>query len=151
DNPAGLQATAKRTGVRSLYTDYREMLAKEKPDLVSIGPRWLDQRVAMVCAAAAAGCHIYCEKPLAANLADADAMVTTCAKAGVKLAVAHQFRAMPPVRRALRELQAGKFGSLVRLRARPKDDQRGGGEELMVHGTHLLDLMVLFAGAPRWV
>src|SRR4051812_37363387 len=61
DNPAGLWAVAKKTGVRNRYTDYREMLAKEKPDLVSIGPRWLDQRVAMVRAAAAAGCHIYCE------------------------------------------------------------------------------------------
>jgi predicted dehydrogenase len=58
---------------------------------------------------------------------------------------------MPPVRRALEQLRAGKYGRLVRLRARPKDDRRGGGEELIVHGTHLMDLLVLFGGAPRWV
>jgi predicted dehydrogenase len=151
DNPEGLQAVARKTGVRNLYRDYRELLAREKPDVVSIGPRWVDQRVAMVTAAAAAGCHVYCEKPLAGDLADADALLDACAKAGVKLAVAHQFRAMPPVRQAQRDLRAGRFGKLLRLHARPKDDHRGGGEELIVHGTHLMDLMVFFAGPPRWV
>lgn len=151
DDPKGLEAAGKRTGARALYRDYSEMLAKEKPDVVSVGPRWVDQRVAMVTAAAQAGCHIYCEKPLAADLADADAMLAACAKAGVKMAVAHQFRAMPPVRQALADVRAGKYGPLLRLRARPKDDHRGGGEELIVHGTHLMDLMIAFAGPPRWV
>ena len=151
DDPKGLEAAGKRTGAARLYRDYREMLAKEKPDVVSVGPRWVDQRVAMVTAAAQAGCHVYCEKPLAADLADADQMLAACAKAGVRLAVAHQFRAMPPVRQALADVRAGKYGPLLRLRARPKDDHRGGGEELIVHGTHLMDLMVAFAGPPRWV
>ena len=47
----------------------------EKPDLVGIGPRWLDQRVAMVTAAAEAGAHIYTEKPFAKTPAEADRMV----------------------------------------------------------------------------
>ena len=37
------------------------------------------------------------------------------------------------------------------MRARSKDDRRGGGEELIVLGTHLFDLMIAFAGPPRWV
>ncbi len=147
----GLKAAGKRLGVNRLYGDYREMLAREKPDIVSIGPRWLTDRLAMVEAAARAGCHIYCEKPFAATLADAHAMAEACRRAGVKLAMAHQFRAMPPVQKTLADLRAGKFGKLVRLTARPKDDQRGGGEELIVHGTHLFDLMIAFAGPPRWV
>lgn len=151
DDPAGLQAAGKKFGIERLYADYREMLDREKPDVVSIGPRWVDQRVEMTRAAAAAGCHIYCEKPLAGNLADADAMLDACASAGVRMAVAHQFRAMPPLRQALADVRAGKHGRLVRMWARPKDDHRGGGEELIVHGTHLLDIMLQFAGQPRWV
>jgi predicted dehydrogenase len=151
DNAQGLEATAKRTNAPRTYRDYREMLSKEKPFVVAIGPRWVDQRVAMIEAAVAAGCHIYCEKPLAGNLADADRIIRACERANVKLAVAHQTRAVPPVRLALAHLQQGKFGKLVRLRARGKEDIRGGGEDLIVLGTHMLDLMTLFAGTPRWV
>lgn len=150
DDPQGLAEAVKRLGAKQGYADYRQMLAREKPDVVAVGPRWVDQRVAMVTAAADAGCHIFCEKPLAGDLADADAMLAACAQAGVKIAVAHQFRAMPPLRRVLAELSQGKYGKLVRMRARPKDDQRGGGEELIVHGTHLMDLLVAFGGPPRW-
>ncbi len=150
DNLQGLQRAGQRLKVRRLYRDYRDMLAKEKLDIVSIGPRWLTERVAMVEAAARAGCHIYCEKPLCGDLTAADALLGACRKAGVKIAVAHQWRAMPPVRRALEHLAAGKYGQVLRMRARAKDDRRGGGEELIVHGTHWFDLMMAFAGRPRW-
>lgn len=147
----GRKAAGKRLGVTQLYDDPKEMLAREKLDIVSIGPRWLTDRVAHVQLAAKAGCHIYCEKPFAATISDVEAMVEACRKARVKLAMAHQFRAMPTVRKVLADLRAGKFGKLVRVTAHPKDDARGGGEELIVHGTHLFDLMLAFAGAPRWV
>ena len=90
-NAEGLKAAGTRLKVARLYADYRELLTREKPDLV-IGPAWITDRVRMVQAAAQAGCHIYCEKPFAATLADADAMAYVCRKAGVKLAMAHQFR-----------------------------------------------------------
>ena len=47
-------------------------------------------------------------------------------------------------------MKASKFGKLLRVRTRPKDDSRGGGEELLLHGTHLFDLMMAFTGEPRW-
>ncbi|MBI2192690.1 MAG: Gfo/Idh/MocA family oxidoreductase [Planctomycetes bacterium] len=147
----GLARTAARLGVSRTYTDYREMLAREKLDVVSIGPRWVTDRVAMVRAAAGAGCHIFCEKPLAGTLEEADEMVEACRSARVKMSLAHQFRGLPPVRLAIQEVQSGRYGKLLRMRARPKDDHRGGGEELVVHGTHLFDLMIAFAGPPRWV
>jgi predicted dehydrogenase len=105
----------------------------------------------MVEAAAAAGCHIYCEKPFAGDLAAADRMTSVCKAAGVKLAIAHQWRAMPPIRKAIRDVRAGKYGRLLRMSARPKDDSRGGGEELIVHGTHWFDLMIALADKPQWV
>lgn len=151
DDPQGLQAASKRLDVRQLYADYREMLRTEKPDLVSIGPRWVSDRVEMVAAAAECGCHIYCEKPLAGDLTSVDAIAKSCRQAGVQLAMAHQFRAAAPVRQALLALKSGKHGRLLRIRARPKDDRRGGGEELIVHGTHLFDLMFAVAGKPDWV
>ncbi|MBI3881628.1 MAG: Gfo/Idh/MocA family oxidoreductase [Verrucomicrobia bacterium] len=147
----GRAAAGKRSGAKQLYADYREMLTKEKPDLVGIGPRWLTERVAMVTAAADAGCHIFLEKPFAATLRDADAMLAACQRAKVKCALAHQLRALPPWRRALADLRAGKFGKVLRLFGRPTDDARGGGEELIVHGTHFFDLMIAIAGPPRWV
>lgn len=151
DDPDGLAATGKRLGITRLYADFREMLAKEKPDIAGIGPRWVSDRVAMVSAAAAAGCHIFLEKPLAATLRDADAMLAACERAKVKCALAHQLRAMPPLRQAFADIRAGKFGKVLRLYGQPTDDARGGGEELIVHGTHFFDLMISLAGPPRWV
>lgn len=151
DHPKGLAAAGQRTGVTNLYADYRKMLEEVKPDLVSIGPRWTDQRVEMVEAAAAVGAHIFIEKPLASSLADADRLLESCKRAGVRMAVAHQIRALPPVRKVKANLDAGKYGRLLRMRARGKEDARGGGEDLLVLGTHLLDLMTLFAGRPEWV
>jgi predicted dehydrogenase len=64
-----------RTGAARSYADYHEMLAREQPDLVAVAPRWLGERVAMVTAMAAAGAHLFVEKPLAATLAEADTML----------------------------------------------------------------------------
>lgn len=58
---------------------------------------------------------------------------------------------MPPVRRAFGDIRAGKYGRLLSIHAAPTDDARGGGEELIVHGSHFFDLMVALAGPPRWV
>ena len=61
------------------------------------------------------------------------AIISACESAGVKIAVAHQIRSMPPVRLILALLKTGKAqklpnpGKLLRLRARGKEDRRGGG------------------------
>ena len=149
-DPEGLAEAGERLGVSRLYPDYRQMLEIEKPDFVSIAPSWVTDRVPMIEAAAAAGCHIYCEKPVAGSLAEVDAIVAACQNAKIKMAVAHQWRAMLPVQKIIKDVKAGKFGKLLRVRTRPKDDSRGGGEELLLHGTHLFDLMMAFAGEPRW-
>ena len=149
-DPEGLADAGERLGVSQLYRDYRQMLETEKPDFVSIAPSWVTERVPMIEAAAAAGCHIYCEKPVAGSLAEVDTIVAACQSAKVKMAVAHQWRAMLPVQKIIKDVKVGKFGKLLRVRTRPKDDSRGGGEELLLHGTHLFDLMMAFAGEPRW-
>ena len=65
--------------------------------------------------------------------------------------MAHQWAAAPPVQKIIREIRAGKYGKLLRAYIRPKDDARGGGHELILHGTHHFTLLFTLAGWPRWV
>ncbi|MEZ5365811.1 MAG: Gfo/Idh/MocA family oxidoreductase [Bryobacterales bacterium] len=148
---SALAAAKERTGAQRTYSDYREMLAKEKPDIVSIGPRHMDQRVAMVSAAAQAGAHIYCEKAFAENLEDADRMVEAVQKAGVKFQLAHQMRMSPFVREVARLVRDGQIGVIQEVRGRGKEDSRAGGEDMMVLGSHILDDFRIFLGDPQWV
>ena len=150
-DPVGLRHAGERLGVSNLYDDYNEMLEREKPDLVSIAPSWISERVPMIEAAVAAGSHIYCEKPVAGCLDEIDTIVNACNRGNIKMAIAHQWRAMPAIQQAITDVKSGKFGKLLRIWARPKDDSRGGGEELLLHGTHLFDLMMAFGNIPRWV
>ena len=90
DQAGGAEA-ASRFGTDNHYLDYREMLAREQLDVVAVSPRWTDQRRDMVVAAAEAGVKgIFCEKPFAATLADADAMMAACDRNGVRVVVAHR-------------------------------------------------------------
>jgi len=150
-NEAGRAAAAKRLNAPRAYADYREMLQREKPDLVAVAPRWMDQRVAMVTAAAEAGAHIYMEKPFALTLADADSMVSAVQRNKAKLQIAHQMRATPFALRAKAMIAAGDIGEVQEIRTRGKEDKRAGGEDMMVLGSHLCDMMRFFLGDPQWV
>lgn len=148
---AGRAKAAVRTGAGRAYADYREMLEREALDLVAIGPRQPDQREEMSLAAVRAGAKaIYTEKPFARSLDEADRILAACDARGVKVAVAHQNRAFPAWRLAQRLIAEGKIGRLRALRAYGKQDRRGGGQDLMVLGTHMLDLMRLFVGDASW-
>ena len=152
DPDADGRAKAKeRTGASRSYADYREMLSTEQLDIVSICPRHTDQRRAMVTAAADAGCHMYLEKPFAGNLADADAMVSAIRKAGVRVQLAHQMRRSPFTIRALEMVEAGEIGEIHEVRGRGKEDFRAGGEDLVVLGSHIFDMLRAFLGDPEWV
>jgi predicted dehydrogenase len=147
----GRAAALARTHAQRSYADYREMLRKEKPDLVGIGPRWMDQRVEMVTAAAEAGAHIYMEKPFAQTLAEADRMVEVVRKNKVKVQLAHQMRTSPFTLRAKAMVDAGEIGSIQEVRVRGKEDHRAGGEDMMVLGSHLFDMMRYLLGKQKWV
>ncbi len=150
DDPAGRAAAAKRLGVDQAFADYREMLDKTKPDIVAICPRWLDQHKDMVLAAAQRGIHMYMEKPMCRTLAEADAMVAACESNQVKLAMAHQTRYSPKVQVVRDLIGAGKLGQVLEYRGRGKEDRRGGGEDLWVLGSHVMDLIRNFGDDPEW-
>src|SRR2546421_5676286 len=103
DNDKGRAAAAQRLGARNAYADYRQMLAKEQPHIVSVADRWLGQHRDMVVACAEAGASIFLEKPMARTLAEADEMIRACEMHHVKLAIAHQTRYSPRLER-IREI-----------------------------------------------
>jgi predicted dehydrogenase len=150
DDAKGRASAAQRLQAKNAYADYRQMLAKERPQIVSVADRWLDRHREMVIACAEHGASIFLEKPFCRTLDEADAMVATCERHHVKLAIAHQTRYSPRLRRVQELIAQGRLGDLMEMRGRGKEDTRGGGQDLMVLGTHIMDLMRLIAGDPRW-
>lgn len=140
-----------RSGAARAYADYREMLDKERPDLVAVCPRSPVERLAMFTAAAERRAHIIVEKPFAASLEDADRMEALARKHGVKAQVGHAARPDPVTLQALAMIRNGAIGQVQEIRARGKEDRRAGGEDMIVLGTHCFDMMRQFAGDPLWV
>jgi len=141
-DPDRLHAFEARWEVPGLYLDYQEMLEKEHPELlVVVGPSSLHAE--MVVAAAEAGVRgVFCEKPLATNLRDADRMLAACEKHGVKLSVNHT-RRFDPFHQQARELVAGgAIGEPVSAVA----TWRGC---MMFAGTHLFDVVNFLLGDPE--
>ena len=150
DDAKGRAAAAKRLKAPRAYADYRLMLEKERPQIVSVAARWLDCHRDMVVACAEFGCHVFLEKAMCQTLEQADEMIAAFEKRNLKLAIAHQTRYSPSLRHVQRAIADGVLGDIVELRGRGKEDRRGGGEDLMVLGTHVMDMMRLFAGDPQW-
>ena len=69
----------------------------------------------------------------------------------MKLQIAHQMRTAPHTQRAKAIVDAGEIGPIQEVRVRGKEDRRAGGEDMMVLGSHLFDMMRYFLGDPRWV
>ena len=144
---SGRAAAQKRAEAKNAYADYREMLAKEKPDIVAICPRWIDQHHDMLLAAAEAGCHVYMEKPFCRTLKECDAVVSALDMRHRKLGIAHISQYSPVLATVLKIVADGTIGDLLEIRGRGKEDARGGGEDMWVLGSHVFGLMRSFAGA----
>ncbi len=149
-NEQGLAAAVNRLNASNGFADYRKMLDEVKPDIVAVGPRWLDQHRDMVLAAAECGAHIYMEKPLCRTLEEADEMVAACNDNNVKVAVAHQTRYSPKLHVISDMIHDGLIGDVLELRGRGKEDRRGGGEDLWVLGSHVMNLIHYFGGEANW-
>ena len=142
------------------YTDVAELIKKEKIDLAVVcTPHPFHLEPAQQ--AALQGANILVEKPLASTLEDADKIISTCKKAGVKLGVVSQRRWYEPVLRVKKAIEAGKIGKPVlgtvnMLGWRDKsyydaDKWRGnwkteGGGVLVNQAPHQLDILLWFMG-----
>jgi predicted dehydrogenase len=145
DNEGRANAMTESGAARS-YAHYREMLEKEDLDIVSVCPRWVDCHEELITASLEAGCHIYSEKPMTATPESADRILDLADSKGLKIAVAHQAAYLPQVHRIKEMIDGGRIGKILSIRAAGKMDHRGGGEDMLVLGTHLFNLMRMFAG-----
>lgn len=99
-------------GIVHCYTDYREMLEKEKPELVAIATEsGVHAQIALDCIAA--GCHVIIEKPIALSIADADAIVDAAEKKGVLVCACHQNRFNKSIQYIRSAVEAGRFGRML--------------------------------------
>jgi predicted dehydrogenase len=146
---AGLAAAQKKLGGIPGFADYRKMLAETKPDIVAVGPRFVDEHRDMILAAVESGARgIYVEKPFCRTPAEADEIVAACGKQNVKLAIAHRNRYHPAFATVAGLVKDGAIGRLLELRGRGKEDDRGGSLDLWVLGAHVVDMIHFFAGKP---
>jgi predicted dehydrogenase len=140
---------ASRPGV--VHRDWKAMLTVAKPDIVAICMRHIDCHAEMAIAAAEAGVKgIFMEKPFVRTLAEADAVIAACKKSNSKLTLAFVNRHAPAYAAARDLIEDGRIGKVLELRGRGKEDARGGGEDLIVLGCHILDMMVDLGGTPQW-
>src|SRR5262245_48869070 len=146
EDAVGRVAAQKRTNAKKVYADFREMLVKEKLDVVAICPRWVDQHHDMIVAAAKTRCHIYMEKPFCRTLAECDSAIKALRKRNLKLGIAHVSQYSPVLEVVKSLIGNGEIGEVLELRARGKEDNRGGGEDLWVLGSHMFGLMRSLAG-----
>jgi predicted dehydrogenase len=143
---AGRADCLRRVGAPAGYADYHQMLAREGLDIVVVAPRDLDCHAEMTLAAIGSGAHVYCEKPIAPTLAEADQMVAAADAAGVRLAIALPAVHEPRLQTLREHLDSGKLGEVLQLRALCKWDHRGGGQDFLILGVHFADLMRRLAG-----
>lgn len=158
--PERADAAAKQYGGRA-YTDYKEMLAREKPDAVHICTPH-DLHVPMALDALRSGCHVFCEKPAAITLDDLHTLQKAQTESGRQVGVCFQNRCNTGAKEAKKLLEKGTYGKLLAIRAsvdwcRGEDyysdgwhgkKAREGGGVLINQAIHTLDLMQFFAASP---
>ncbi|MBU3666672.1 MAG: Gfo/Idh/MocA family oxidoreductase [Chthoniobacterales bacterium] len=146
-NPVNLAAFEKTFAPVAGYSDYREMLEKERPEIVSICT-YVGLHRGMIEDCARAGVKgIFCEKPFLASPADLAAVLGVAEETGVKIIAAHIRRFMPMYRRVREIIASGEIGSLRLMSAGIQD------WDLSEWGSHWLDMFRFWNGdAPaQWV
>jgi predicted dehydrogenase len=151
---------ATEIGCALAVTDYRSLIQRDDVHIVDVCTPH-DSHAEIVIAAAQAGKHVYCEKPLARTLAEAERMAEAIRAAKVKLGLTFNFRFFPCVLRAKQLIDEGFIGRIFSFHgryfrasyidpARPmawrlRKAQAGGGI-VIDSGAHLIDLTTFLVG-----
>ncbi|NLH06955.1 MAG: Gfo/Idh/MocA family oxidoreductase [Chloroflexi bacterium] len=151
--PGKAAAFAAERGIPTAYEDYRELLARDDIDAVTVGvPNYLHEEV--VCAAAEAGKHIMCEKPFARTIQEAERMLAAVREAGVKLVYGEMLCFAPKYVRAKRLVEEGALGEVFLVKQSEEHDgphspwfwdvNLSGGGVLLDMGCHSIEF-------ARWI
>jgi len=115
-NEEAVAEAARRYGYEGYYTDWRKMLEDDRIQLFDNGgPNNMHAEPCI--AAAQAGKHVFCEKPLARTAEEARWMLDAVTKAGVKHMVAFNYRFVPAIRQARNLIESGALGQIYHYRA----------------------------------
>ncbi len=153
-------AEARRHKIPNVYSDWREMIAKEKPDAVSVCVPNVQHREPVL-GCLQAGAHVLCEKPLATSVAEATEMFAAADAAGKVLMAAQNWRWNENSRAIRRVVDSGDMGEVYHAEATAlrrmgiptwgkfhyKEHSHGGA--LLDVGVHMLDLAVYLMDNPK--
>jgi myo-inositol 2-dehydrogenase/D-chiro-inositol 1-dehydrogenase len=151
-NIEAAKAVAALTGLNEVYGDYTKMMENEEIDAVVIAtPTFMKMQV--VQAAVDAGKHIFCEKPMALTLADADELIRISKKGGKKFQVGYQRRFDPSYQRVKSAIDAGEIGTMLLLRSNTRDPPQkvAGWADPKVSGGIFLDTSSHDYDVIRWL
>ena len=123
-------------------------MTKTRPDVVFVTTHGSFHAPATI-AAAEAGCHVFCEKPMALSLAECDAMIEACDRNGVKLAINHIKRASGYNGLVRHLIASGDIGEVFAIQAYNKG-ARPSATEMTEMGTHIADWSRVFAPDVQW-
>lgn len=161
-NEEATAEAAKRYGYSRYYTDWRQLV--DDPDVQVFdngGPNNAHEEPCN--AAAAAGKHVFCEKPLARTAEEARSMLDAVTKAGVRHMVAFNYRFVPAIVQARRLIESGAMGRIFHFRAAYLQDwimdpnfekvwrldkSAAGSGALGDLGSHVIDLARFLVGEP---
>lgn len=164
-NAEATAEAARRFGYEGYYTDWRKMLENDAIQVFDNGgPN--DTHAEPCIAAAQAGKHVFCEKPLARTAEEAKSMLDAVQKANVKHMVAFNYRFVPAIVQARKLIESGALGRIFHYRASylqewiidpnfPKiwrlDKNVAGSGALGDLGAHIIDLARFLVGEPKQV
>lgn len=164
-NEVAVKEAARRYGYENAYTDWRDMLENDDIQVFDNGgPNNIHAEPCI--AAAQAGKHVFCEKPLGRTAEESMSMLEAVRKANVKHMVAFNYRFVPAIQQAKKIIESGKLGRIYHWRAvylqewgidyqmpiswRFKKDIAGSGA-LGDLGAHVIDLARFLVGEPKSV
>jgi predicted dehydrogenase len=156
---------AKEFGAKKWFADWRELIKDDEIEAVYIAtPVYL--HAGQTIAAAEAGKHVLCEKPMAMSVKECDEMIAVCRANNVKLGIAYYRRFYPSIRRIKQIIAAGEIGkvSVAQINAfeyvelSPEDPrywflekEKSGGGPMMDFGCHRLEVLTNLFGKVRRV
>jgi len=154
------EKAAREIGCEVWTGDFRDLLTRDDIDVIDCcTPNFLHEEILL--AAAQAGKHIYCEKPLSMNVAEGQRIVQAAEQAGIKAQMTFNYRFFPAILRARQLIDDGFLGNIFSFRGRYyrssyidpnkpttwrlRKDVSGGGA-LFDLGSHILDLIYALLG-----